>query len=169
MNKQGNLNEFFDVSAGSGTYAPRKRQAYSSKRLQQVVSEFRNEKTKLKTGPSDISENSGEGGNETDTEKGLDKKRRKTEKIGKAQAESGQPTRKTAGRGRRKGRSRDTRAGKITEMVDNEGDEDEYVGDSGDAVGFAPQLRPRPKRKLTKAHYGEAESESETIDGHHKG
>ncbi|KAK7033213.1 hypothetical protein R3P38DRAFT_2619130 [Favolaschia claudopus] len=40
LNKQGDLNGFFDI-AGSGTVAPRKRQAYSSKRLQQVVSDFR--------------------------------------------------------------------------------------------------------------------------------
>ncbi|KAG1750845.1 hypothetical protein EDB19DRAFT_2009468 [Suillus lakei] len=35
MNRQGNLNSFFDVVPGSGSYAPRKRQAYGSKRLQQ--------------------------------------------------------------------------------------------------------------------------------------
>jgi DNA excision repair protein ERCC-5 len=41
LNRQGNLNEFFDVTSGSGTAAPRKRQAYASKRLQQIVSDFR--------------------------------------------------------------------------------------------------------------------------------
>ncbi|CAK5268406.1 unnamed protein product [Mycena citricolor] len=40
LNKQGNLNTFLDVS-GSGTIAPRQRQAYTSKRLQKVVSDFR--------------------------------------------------------------------------------------------------------------------------------
>lgn len=46
MNKQGNLNDFFDVTSGNGTYAPRKRQAYASKRLQQVVSDWRREQQK---------------------------------------------------------------------------------------------------------------------------
>jgi DNA excision repair protein ERCC-5 len=46
LNKQGNLNEFFDITAGSGTYAPTKRQAYASKRLQHVVSEFRSAQAK---------------------------------------------------------------------------------------------------------------------------
>ncbi|KAF8907309.1 hypothetical protein CPB84DRAFT_1768873 [Gymnopilus junonius] len=41
LNRQGNLNEFLDISAGNGTYAPRQRQAYQSKRLQQVISDFR--------------------------------------------------------------------------------------------------------------------------------
>jgi len=43
VNKQNTLEAFFDASIGSGTYAPRRRQAYASKRLQKVVSEFRRE------------------------------------------------------------------------------------------------------------------------------
>ena len=44
MNKQGNLNEYFDVSGHSGApSAPRKRNAYASKRLQQVVNDFRDQ------------------------------------------------------------------------------------------------------------------------------
>ncbi|KAI6168059.1 hypothetical protein EDD17DRAFT_1453682, partial [Pisolithus thermaeus] len=46
VNKQGDLNEFFNVTSGAGTVAPRKRQAYSSKRLQQVVTKFRKEQAK---------------------------------------------------------------------------------------------------------------------------
>lgn len=46
LNKQGDLSEFFSVPSGAGTVAPRKRQAYSSKRLQQVVTEFRREQVK---------------------------------------------------------------------------------------------------------------------------
>ncbi|KAF8513176.1 hypothetical protein BU17DRAFT_77279 [Hysterangium stoloniferum] len=40
-NRQGTLDCFFNASLGNGTYAPRRRQAYSSKRLQQVVADFR--------------------------------------------------------------------------------------------------------------------------------
>ena len=35
------LDKYFDTSIAGGVYAPRKRQAYASKRLQQVVSDFR--------------------------------------------------------------------------------------------------------------------------------
>jgi DNA excision repair protein ERCC-5 len=110
----------------------------------------------------DISENGGESNTDIDAEKDIVKKRRKTEKT---RAESGPSTRKTAGRSRGRGKGRGAYAARTkkvasTETVDNEEDEDEYVGDSGDVVGFAPQLRPRPKRKL--AHKGEVGSESDT-------
>ncbi|KZT41207.1 PIN domain-like protein [Sistotremastrum suecicum HHB10207 ss-3] len=45
-NKQGTLEGFFDISVGTGTYAPRKRKAYTSKRLQDVVKTFRKEKSR---------------------------------------------------------------------------------------------------------------------------
>ena len=41
MNKQSNLNGFFDISAGAGTYAPHQKNAYASKRLQKLVTNFR--------------------------------------------------------------------------------------------------------------------------------
>ena len=50
MNKQGNLNEFLDVAGGSGTLAPRRRQAYTSKRLQQIVSDFRSQQARREAG-----------------------------------------------------------------------------------------------------------------------
>ena len=53
LGRQGVLDKFFDTSIAGGVYAPRKRQAYASKRLQQVVSDFRKgaseESTKLKS------------------------------------------------------------------------------------------------------------------------
>ncbi|THH13045.1 hypothetical protein EW146_g7122, partial [Bondarzewia mesenterica] len=48
LNRQGNLNEYFEVTVGDGAFAPRKRNAYASKRLQQVVNDFRNEQAKLR-------------------------------------------------------------------------------------------------------------------------
>jgi DNA excision repair protein ERCC-5 len=159
MNKQGNFNEFFDVSAGGGTYAPRKRQAYSSKRLQQVVSEFRSEKAKVPKGQSptpgvsEESTGSGADNDAVDAEEGPVKKRRKTKGRGKEQAEAGDSTRKRAA-GRAKGRGRGTKTASASRKKtvskstpDSEGDGDEYVGDAGDVVGFVPQLRPRPKPK----------------------
>ncbi|KAF9223772.1 PIN domain-like protein [Gyrodon lividus] len=47
VNRQGNLNEFFDMAPGPGSCVPRKRQAYASKRLQQVISDFRKEQTQI--------------------------------------------------------------------------------------------------------------------------
>lgn len=52
MNKQGNLNDFLDISAGSGTHAPRQSQAYQSKRLQQVISDFRKRRKNASDIPS---------------------------------------------------------------------------------------------------------------------
>ena len=46
LNKQGNLNEFFDVNSAGGVIAPRNRKAYASKRLQQVVNDFREQQRK---------------------------------------------------------------------------------------------------------------------------
>jgi DNA excision repair protein ERCC-5 len=37
------METFFDASIGSGTYAPRKRAPYASKRLQKIVTDFRKE------------------------------------------------------------------------------------------------------------------------------
>jgi DNA excision repair protein ERCC-5 len=41
VGSQGVLDKYFDTSIAGGIYAPRKRKAYASKRLQQVVSDFR--------------------------------------------------------------------------------------------------------------------------------
>jgi DNA excision repair protein ERCC-5 len=168
MNKQGNLNDFFDVSAGSGTYAPRKRQAYSSKRLQQVVSEFRSEKAKLQKSNSPtpaISEGCTGSGADNDAEEGPVKKRRKTKGKGKEGPAEGSTSRKVAGRGRGRGRGRGTTAAsagrKKAVPKDSEEDGDEYVGDTGDVVGFVPQLRPRPKPKPAKK--GKVGSDSDGV------
>lgn len=171
LNKQGNLDEFFDVSAGSGAYAPRKRQAYQSKRLQQVVSEYRNEKTKLRTGqPSTptLSEESGGSGADTDKSERPTKKRKKAvakgKGKGKARAQDEAPTsKKPSRRGRGKGRATVSVSGRkklTTEVtVDSEDEGDEYLGDTGDVVGFVPHLRPRPKPK--PAYKAKVDSESD--------
>ncbi|KAF8501684.1 hypothetical protein F5888DRAFT_1875010 [Russula emetica] len=46
LNRQGNLNEFFGVKSTGGVIAPRNRKAYASKRLQQVVNDFREQQRK---------------------------------------------------------------------------------------------------------------------------
>src|SRR5579863_3102529 len=44
LNQQGNLNEYFRVNSTSGVVAPRKRKTYASKRLQEVVNDFREQR-----------------------------------------------------------------------------------------------------------------------------
>ncbi|KAH9959585.1 hypothetical protein BC827DRAFT_1212397 [Russula dissimulans] len=44
LNKQGNLNEYFGVNLAGGVIAPRKRKAYTSKRLQEAVNDFREQR-----------------------------------------------------------------------------------------------------------------------------
>lgn len=46
LNKQGNLNEFFGINSAGGHIAPRNRKAYASKRLQQVVNDYREQQRK---------------------------------------------------------------------------------------------------------------------------
>jgi DNA excision repair protein ERCC-5 len=74
-NKQGTLSGYFDATGGfgSGTLAPRKRQPYASKRLQQVVSEYR--KSKDESGADDTSTESNK---EDGTENSKGKQKRKT-------------------------------------------------------------------------------------------
>lgn|ERR1700722_486961 len=74
MNKQGNLNEFFDTTVG--IQAPRKRQLYASKRLQKVVSDFQAGRSEGRSGSRP--QNPGEDGRsepDTDTEEYSAKKK----------------------------------------------------------------------------------------------
>lgn len=49
--KQSTLLSHFDVSAGTGTYAPRKKQAYASRRLQKLVVDFRKSRQEASATP----------------------------------------------------------------------------------------------------------------------
>ena len=66
IGRQGVLDKYFDTSIVGGVYAPRKRQAYASKRLQQVVSDFRkgvaDEPAKSKEGTPAVDEAPGSRG-----------------------------------------------------------------------------------------------------------
>ena len=157
MNKQGNLNEFFDVSAGSGTYAPRKRQAYTSKRLQQVVTEFRNERAKSKASNPAASESGAESGAET-SEADIPAKKRRNTGTSKAKRDTmsnKNPSKRGRGRGRaaKSVSTRKNRASTASQMTaDSEDGDGEFVGDLGDAMGSVPELRPRPKPKPALLH-----------------
>lgn len=118
LNKQGTLNGFFDMSVGTGAYAPRKRQPYASKRLQKVVSEFRKEQARS-TDRTDEDE---------ETEPVVGKRPRITKK-----AEFG-------GSGRGGPRRRKRRVGGGSE-------EEEYRG-SDVVVPLRVELRPRAQQRV---------------------
>ncbi|TFY67189.1 hypothetical protein EVG20_g4030 [Dentipellis fragilis] len=154
LNKQGNLNEYFDVAAGgSTTYAPRKRQAYASKRLQQVVSDFRKQQRKgtfASPQPDDGSSGSEDEYQESSTSskaKGKGKKAATTtaKKAGTAR-----------GRGRGAGQARESaNGGDASETESADSSDDEFVGrDAGvgqstsgttsRGASAAPQTQPKP-------------------------
>ncbi|THV07342.1 PIN domain-like protein [Dendrothele bispora CBS 962.96] len=156
-NKQGNLNDFFDVSGGSGTYAPRKRQAYASKRLQHVVSEFRKEK-KRKSSLSSPTPTPGPGATEEEeAEPAVPRKRaRKAVTAGTSKGRSRgnqkevKSARKTRGRkSKGKGKEKETEdEGDLSEISDEDvfepGANAEATGGE-DPPALAINLRPRPK------------------------
>jgi DNA excision repair protein ERCC-5 len=158
LNRQGNLNDFFDVSSGSGTAVPKKAQAYASKRLQQIVSDFR--KQQKDTGQVDSST---PGTSEDDTEETGEvekpsKKRKRTKKDGGNVA----GTKKSArGRGRGRGKGGAVRGGRGKQaetssatVADSDSADDTTFKDV-DVVPDRPlekTLRPRPKpRPVGKA------------------
>ncbi|KAF8604529.1 PIN domain-like protein [Ceratobasidium sp. AG-I] len=176
-NRQGTLTSFLDVTgnptSSGATHAPRKRQAYASKRLQQVVSEYRARKA-----GEDLPDEE----DEAESESGSKAKRKakpKAKPTGKAKAaedaesqDSGagiagsKRKRSTAGsaRGARGGRTRGARGvrgrgrgrGRSSVKADAE-EENEYISDTGSGSNTAepeaeapapkkPRLRPRMKK-----------------------
>ncbi|KAF7374804.1 hypothetical protein MSAN_00366100 [Mycena sanguinolenta] len=144
LNRQGDLNGYFDIT-GSGTVAPRKRQAYSSKRLQQVVSDFRKKRKHSSKSPATETP---EDASESDADSEVP---RKKVKAGKTKA-AATPKR---GGGRSRGRGAKSSASRKKAVVE---DEEEFQGEAVDAESGPAQvvkLRPRPKPK-----YKGAETES---------
>ncbi|KAL0065080.1 DNA repair protein rad2 [Marasmius tenuissimus] len=159
LNKQGNLNEFFDVSGGGGTLAPRKRQAYASKRLQAVVSDFRKKRKNASCStPTSISDDDslseGEDGDPSRPSKRT-RSSNSTSAKGKEKA-AGKRGQGSSTRGKTRGsgtRGRRGRKAASTPSVDVEsGDEDEFVEPTvkeatAEPSPLAVNLRPRPKPK----------------------
>ncbi|KAG6888429.1 hypothetical protein C0992_008509 [Termitomyces sp. T32_za158] len=143
VNKQSNLTEFFDMSAGSGTFAPKKRQAYTSKRLQNVVDDFRRKRGRTSSSFSSRSQSS-------EPEPMPAEKRAKV--ASKSQSREN-ISRSTRGRGRKMtGRAGISRSRKrVSEEVHSSDDFD--APDATDEVLIPPdtevtaRLRPRPKIK----------------------
>jgi len=94
LNQQGNLNEYFGVNSAGGVIAPRNRKAYASKRLQQVVNDFREQRRRA---------------TETSKNAGADEERSSSSSEGDNEAPPPQPTAK---RGKARGGSSVGDAGK---------------------------------------------------------
>ncbi|KAG6862492.1 hypothetical protein C0995_000039 [Termitomyces sp. Mi166 len=147
LNKQSNLTEFFDTSGGSGTLAPKKRQAYTSRRLQNVVDDFRRKRGRTSSSLASRSQSDNEEEPEPPT-----KKRAKT--VAKDQSREGTSRKSTT---RRKGGKTNARAGtsrfkKRVSKEDHSSDEFD-APDATDEIVIPPdpevvaRLRPRPKIK----------------------
>lgn len=186
MNKQGNLLGFLGVPAGGA--ATRKRQAYSSKRLQQVVADFRKKQAANGTGGSpNVSQpgTSSESRSEDDEVEERPKKRKKTSVEGTAAPTSTRGTgiaKRGARGGRGSGRGRGAksrvgvksnggRKGKKTATSGSPSDSEiEDAFNEPEQSGTPPpplnvNLRPRPKpRPLVKPIATEEDSEQGGMD-----
>ncbi|KAG6900803.1 hypothetical protein C0993_000122 [Termitomyces sp. T159_Od127] len=143
LNKQSNLTEFFDMSTGSGTFAPKKRQAYASKRLQNVVDDFRRKRGRTSESFSSRSQSD-------EPEPMPTGKRAKVTSKSQSRESS---SRSTRGRGRKMtGRAGISRSRKrVSEEAQSSDDLD--APDATDEAlippdpEFVARLRPRPKIK----------------------
>ncbi|KAI0671780.1 hypothetical protein C8Q78DRAFT_972448 [Trametes maxima] len=170
---QGNLAGFFDLPAG-GNAAPRKRQAYTSKRLQQVVQDFRKQQAKLRGSATPAPFGDDGGSDYEESEKAAErpaKKRKTTKGKGKAREVStnegdgtASSTSSRGGRGVGRGRGRG-RGGKRTSKkrtkspeeseedsdnvtIDGPTSVDAVPGVSREELGLRPRPKPRPIRKV---------------------
>ncbi|KAG9037849.1 DNA repair protein rad2 [Tulasnella sp. JGI-2019a] len=166
INKQSNLNAFFDISAGSGTFAPKRSQAYASKRLQRVVSDFRKRKNATTT--------------EEDEEEEMTVKKKQKRKVtatkGKGKAvERGssvvpvveKKVKKPAARKKRKVLEEWTDEDKEADKASNsEMDDQERAA----ALSLRPRPRPRPRMKgAVNSARQEPEDVPQAIEGEASG
>lgn len=148
-NKQGNLNDFLGVMPGTGTHAPRQRQAYASKRLQQVVSEFRKKRARGRSAESVEESQAGEEGGEGEEqpEQGTKKRRKRKEGGGTTTKKRKQAAPKSSNGTRGKGKAK-AKTSKPIEESDYGSDGAFSEGASGSVdieVPLNVELRPRPK------------------------
>ncbi|KAF9007595.1 hypothetical protein BDQ17DRAFT_1324155 [Cyathus striatus] len=155
-NKQSNLNEFLDLGAGSGTYAPKQRHTFTSKRLQNGSSKA----TEALHGSESES---------VEEEEPLKKKRKQaTREARKGKGKSSTTTgngAKTARGGKRVSANRKGKS-KAKAKDDDEDDESGDTFSGGEAVDIEVplkvELRPRPKpRPINKSKQSEVASDVE--------
>lgn len=147
--KQGSLTSFFDVPLGGA--APRKRQAYASRRLQQVVSDFRKERVMQQSAESSAASGEEDAtiGSDSEVKEKPAKRRKTTAAKGKGK-EGTLPTskRSSTAKGKR-GRSGKAKQARKRQASGSAG-ECEDVEVTPAIAGSPPpplsvNLRPRPK------------------------
>ncbi|KAG6813945.1 hypothetical protein H0H92_005200 [Tricholoma furcatifolium] len=157
LNKQGNLTDFFDITAGSGTFAPKKRQAYTSKRLQNVVDDFRRKRDRSSDDPESHSQSEDESTKPA-------KKRVKSSTKGKSRGGSTTKTSKRGGKKTHLGTSR-LKKPLPEDNDDNNSEEFEALEDTAEAVipldpVMVARLRPRPELKRKEGRELTAEEDT---------
>lgn len=148
---QGSLSEWVSARAGNSSdaanLAPRKKEVYTSRRLQQVVADFRKRRKAGSVVPS-------QGGRDDDQDQDDGADRNDDEPVKKRQRKAKSNSRGGKnGRGRGRGRggatSSNTRKSKAGGGGDDDDDYNEGSGDGDDAnapvVQPASELRPRPR------------------------
>ena len=179
---QGNLNGFFDITAGTGTFAPRQRQAYASKRLQQVITDFR-KRQKSTSVPPDSAEGSHEADNseeerdpsEPASDKPPPRKRARVPKVGTSSKKATSAGSSRRGRGGKRGSATSKgkrRAGPEAETEDEDGEasaNDAFVPPEDEALTAVKatelNLRPRPKPRPPKKPLSDAEMSDAGVGG----
>jgi DNA excision repair protein ERCC-5 len=157
VNKQSNLSEYFDVSAGMGAYVPKKRHAYTSKRLQDVVADFRKQQ---KSGSSAIASQHESEGSDNSVDEYNESTSRKKRKVGQKGPRGKGKTNTAATRGRRprtRGKSKNQKAAAETEDEPSERSGE----DEARSTPRAAQLRPRPRPAYKAAKPGASEVDSQ--------
>ncbi|KIL67529.1 hypothetical protein M378DRAFT_122537 [Amanita muscaria Koide BX008] len=142
MNRQSNLSSFFDVSAGMGAYVPKKRQVYASRRLQDVVADFRKRQPAEISTPAAGSQEGTSQQEEAGEEVSGTRKRRKTVQKGRAAKIKKTVVSKD---------KRSVKRKKGTKRTNSVESEDEISESSASEVVDVPpstiQLRPRRRRR----------------------
>jgi DNA excision repair protein ERCC-5 len=146
LNKQGTLGEY--VTGGNGSLAPRKRRAYASERLQQVVTDFRTKRAKLEKQTDAVEGVTSDGSaSDNDTEKGPARKKSKGGNATgkKSKAEGSSLKAKPGGSGKKVGKAPNT-GGKKAQVNSEAISSDEYNGENiASDEPLRVQLRPRRK------------------------
>ena len=101
---------FLDVSSGSGTLAPRRQQAYTSKRLQQLVTQHRKEQAKRKADSGNTTTSAEPSADSSDDEVNLNEgKAKKAAKRVKRQRKTTQGNKTAETSGKRTARAKPNR------------------------------------------------------------
>lgn len=117
LNQQGNLNEYFGVNSAGGVIAPRNRKTYASKRLQQVVNDFREQRRRAIETSKNDNEDAGaveeqlSSSSEGDTEAPPQPTAKRGKPRGGSSVGDAGKRRGRGGRGRGRGSARGARAG----------------------------------------------------------